>query len=53
MEVGDLEIRMIDEYSFKIGKEDAIEKTKEFLKSAIPIHEHHDIIEEYVKYMEE
>lgn len=54
MEVEDLEIHMIDEYSFNLGKEDTIEKTKEFLKSVIPAHEYPNmIIEEYVKYMEE
>ena len=54
MLIEDGEIRKIDEYSFNYGKEYTIEKTKEFLKSVIPIHEHPNmIIEEYVKHMEE
>ena len=53
-EIGDGEIRKIDKFSYNVGKEYTIEKTKEFLKSIIPVYEHPNmIIEEYVKYMEE
>ena len=53
-EIEDGEIRRIDNFSYNIGKEYTIEKTKEFLKSVIPVYEHpNTIIEEYVKYMEE